>query len=357
MGFAFPEVVASMCTKCGRCRTVCPALTHPRQESCAPEFWAARLKDEAGLFEVSSGGVFWALASTVIGAGGVVYGAVRQGRDIVRHMRADTLSGAEKMRRSKYLLSDMAGIYSSVRRDLSSGREVLFTGTGCQVAALKNFIGDSDEGLFTAEVVCHGVPSALAWRSYISEHETLAGKNVVDVVCRDKSRGWRNNHYRIVYDDGSSTVEPSGSNKFHFAYLHGLTLRKACESCMYAGIPRIADITLADYWKHEGGGTIPPDDRGISLVAVNNGKGRGLIEKCAHLLLRERVSENAAYASCRHMCNPPAANPFRDDFLQALSKHGFDVAFKRFGIPIGAKRRRCRLVRWLAALFGRREGK
>ena len=354
-GFTFPSVDPALCIDCGLCAAACPVCSGATSDSAAPEFFAARVKDTSVLTEVSSGGVFWALTISVIRSGGVVYGACRVDRDTVRHRRAETLKEAEAMRRSKYLISDMTGCYVSVRDDLDAGRRVLFSGTGCQVAALKTFLGCVRPGLVTVEVVCHGVPSSLAWRSYVTEHEAVVGKTVVDVNCRDKSGGWRDNHYRFKYGDGTASVEPSVKNRFHFSYLMGLTLRSSCIRCRYAQVPRVADLTLADYWKYAGS-VVPLDDKGVSVVAVNSRRGMELWHECAGLLLVEPAAEADVRASCRHMFNAPAGNPSRDDFLAELSSAGFDSAFRRWGVPRDGRKRKSwmqRLRKRLLSAFGR----
>lgn len=353
LGFAVAVIDAARCVDCSRCVEVCPRRSAVAAAG-TPSYFAARLKDPRELGEVSSGGVFWALAQAVFAENGVVYGAVREGRDIVRHLRADSMEKARGMRRSKYLPSDMSGCYESVRRDLADGRLVLFSGTGCQVAALRLFLGGHGRGLVTAEVVCHGVPSALAWRIYVSEHEQSVGKRVVDVVNRDKSGGWKNNHYRFIYDDGTSRATPSATNPFHFSYLHGLILRGSCLTCEYARVPRVADLSLADFWRYAGVG-IPRDDGGVSLVAVNTEVGMDLMSKAASLLLSEQVTEEDARNSCRHMFSSPMGNAHRDDFLRTLASSGFSAAFSRWG---GVEKRRkagffAMLARVVARKFGR----
>ena len=331
-GFARPQVDAARCRSCGNCTRACPALRADHAVPLAngeqpPDFFAARLRDAALLDEVSSGGAFWALVCAVLARGGVVYGAVQIEVGQVRHMRAETLEEAKALRRSKYLPSDVRGSYAAVRRDLVAGREVLFAGTGCQVAALNAFLGKAYSGLVTCDVVCHGIPSMLAWRSYRSEKESAVGKKMVDLVFRDKTLGWKKNQYCITYADGSRERERITTQLFHAGYLRGLFYRPSCGVCPFASLPRVADLTLADFWKYEG-----PlfSTRGVSLVVVNSTRGREVLEASAEYLETERVSRDLAMASCRHLDEHPVENPQRGDFMEELRQNGYHAAARKF---------------------------
>ena len=331
-GFVRPQVDAARCKSCGSCTRACPALQADHAVPVAngtreSDFFAARLRDATLLGEVSSGGVFWALARATIARGGVVYGAVQTEVGHVRHVRAETLEEAKALRRSKYLPSDVRGCYAAVRQDLLAGREVLFSGTGCQVAALNAFLGKTYPTLLTCDVVCHGIPSMLAWRSYRSEKEAAVGKKMVDLVFRDKSLGWKKNQYCITYADGSQERERITTQLFHAGYLRGLFYRPSCGICPFATLPRVADLTLADFWKYEG-----PlfSERGVSLVVVNSARGREVLDAAAAYLETEQVSRDLALTSCRHLDEHPAENPQRTAFLAELRRNGYHAAARKF---------------------------
>ena len=278
-GFLFPVADATHCIDCGKCMRACPELTPPRRdgENDGPTFFAAQLRTREELDEVSSGGAFWALAQTVLAKGGVLYGAQQVSSVEVRHVRVDDLAGAATLRRSKYLPSEVGPAFADVKRDLDAGRLVLFTGTPCQIAGLLGFLDGPNEHLITCEVVCHGIPTPKAWRAYVAEKEKARGRRVVSVNFRDKTAGWRRTQYRIVYDDGTEEVEYIGQNAFHAAYLRGLISRQSCGTCRYARVPRIADITLADFWKYHGAKFAVTADDGVSLIVANSGKGVRLV--------------------------------------------------------------------------------
>ena len=339
-GFLRPHIDVSHCCACGKCGRSCPALRDDHAVSEAnhesePRFFAAQLRDVSLLKEVSSGGASWALTCATLARGGVVYGAVQTDVDRICHRRAETVEEARAFCRSKYLPSDLRGIYKAVRRDLDSGREVLFTGTGCQVAGLNAFLGHAHPGLVTCEVVCHGIPSMLAWRSYRAEKERAAGKRMVDLVFRDKERGWKNNQYRITYADGTKECERSSRHPFHAGYLTGLFYRSSCGSCPYASLPRVADVTLADFWAYEGG---LASALGVSLVCVNNAHGLSALDLTADALAVEEVSRETAVASCRHLCRHPVENPQRAAFLDEVQRSGYHAAMRRFMPKLVAKR-------------------
>ncbi len=332
-GFVRPQVDASRCRDCGRCMQVCPArradhAVPAANREAVPVFFAARLRDTALLDAVSSGGASWALMCATLARGGVVYGAAQVEVGRVCHRRAETLEEARALRRSKYLPSDARGVYRAVRRDLEAGRAVLFTGTGCQVAGLNAFLGRTYAAFVTCEVVCHGIPSMLAWRSYRAEKEAAVGKRMVDLVFRDKRLGWKwkKNAYRIVYADGSEERERAMTQPFHAGYLRGFFYRPSCGICPYASLPRVADVTLADFWAYAG----PlASDRGVSLVCVNNARGRAALDAAGGFLEWEQVPRETALASCRHLSRHPVENPRRAAFLETLRQEGYHAAVQR----------------------------
>lgn len=352
-GFRYPSVDAALCVNCGRCESACPYRDPEhgvpeanRRESAA--FFAARLKDTAMLDAVSSGGVFQALAETVIREGGVVYGAAQEDVDRIFHIRAETPEELKRTRRSKYLQSDMGTCYRRALADLRAGRTVLFSGTGCQIAGLNAFLGKPWERLYTCEVVCHGVPSRKVWQKYREEKEAREGKPITDLVFRDKSAGWSKNQYRITYGDGSEEYERSGQQLFHAGYLKGLFYRPSCGSCPFASMPRTADITLADYWKYAG--PLREGDRGVSLAAVSTGRGRQLLERASGLLDLEPASRESALDSCRHMDEHPAENRDRRAFIAMALERGYYAAAGKY-IRRGSLLRRAK--RTLKSILGR----
>lgn len=328
-GFLQPKIDKEACIRCHQCENICPVLNPlPASTDFETNAYAARLKDADELSEVSSGGAFWALAQAVLAESGVVYGAAQCNMDEVQHVRVDNVEDAKKLRRSKYLPSNTDGIFAAVKADLEKGLPVLFSGTGCQIAGLLAFLQSDYENLITCDVVCHGIPSMKVWKAYKKEKEIREGKKIVDVVFRDKSKGWSNNQYKITYEDGSVEKENSTIQLFHHGYLKGLFYRQSCGNCLFARLPRQSDITLADYWQYKG--ELCKDDKGVSLVCVNSQKGQQWLTNASKYLVMEPTKMQAAIDSCRHLTHSPLVSPNRARFFKELERKGYYSAAKKY---------------------------
>lgn len=332
-GCKYPVTNKEKCVNCGLCNQVCPMLDErhgvPLKNANKLYCFAAQLHDKDLLAEVSSGGAFWALACSIIDKKGVIYGAAQENVDHIFHIRAENLAEAEQIRRSKYLQSEVGNMYALVKKDVIAGRLVLFTGTPCQIAALNCFLGKDYTNLCTCEVVCHGVPSMLAWRKYREETEQRDKKHFKMLIFRDKSKGWRHNQYKITYDDNSFNLEASTKHKFHSGYLVGLFYRPSCGSCPFASLPRVADITLADYWKYKGRLINNQEDIGVSLIMANNDKGVELITESKKYLDLEKTDKQSAISSCRHLTKHPLESSYRSKFMKILTNDGYYIAFRK----------------------------
>jgi len=328
-GFLQPHIDADTCIKCHKCEKTCPIIT-PKEipNDFETEFYATQLNCKEDLLEVSSGGAFWGLAQAVLELEGIVYGAAQIGVDDVRHIRVDNIDEAKKLRRSKYLPSDIAGIYRSVKKDLDKGKLVLFSGVGCQIAGLLAYLHKDYKNLITCDVVCHGIPSLKAWKAYREEKEELENKKLVDVIFRNKSKGWKNNQYKMTYWDGSEEYCLSVQHPFHKAYLDGILSRKSCSVCKFANLERLSDITLADYWQYQGSRLNPTN--GVSLVVVHSAEGGKLLNRAKKFIELEPTSKEEAIASCRHLTHTPLQHKNRDVFFLKLNKSGFTNAIDRY---------------------------
>lgn len=247
-----------------------------------PVAFAARNRDNDVRRASSSGGVYHALASHVInGLGGVVYGCAFDGRLRAVHVRCETMAEAERCMGSKYSQSDMGGSIRRVRDDLKAGRTVLFTGTPCQVAAVRSACADVREGLVTAEMICHGVPSPGVFQEWLAELERARGTHVASYEHRPKSMGWGHCE-RISWEGGRTEQGTRLSETWERLFYGNGMLRPSCYFCPYTTTEgRPGDVTIADFWGVEVTPHARGDDSelGVSFVLANSPTGLRVLSK------------------------------------------------------------------------------
>lgn len=306
LGFEYPYIEEEKCIHCNICKNKCHAqsqLKLPRKGKVL--VYAAFHKDSSVRLKSSSGGAFWAAVECIIENGGVVYGAVQTSLFEVTHQRSESLRECEKFRRSKYLESNLTNTYQQVREDLLKGKQVLFSGTGCQVAGLYSYLGKDYENLYSCDIICHGVPSKSYFERFIAELQGEIGKNILSINYRNKRRGWNRNQIELTLEDNSKLYCDSDKFLFHRGFLIGLYNRKSCYQCQYAKLPRRGDISLADYWKYRGKLLAENSNTGISLCVISSEKGEKLFEKMKEKMFFEETTLRMAVESCRHLTKPP----------------------------------------------------
>ncbi len=321
-GFRYPHVDLNLCINCHLCEKVCPVINQaaPRQPQ---KVYAAKNNDQAIRQASSSGGIFYALASSIIRQGGVVFGAKFDDKWQVIHSYTETLQGITQFQTSKYVQSDIGQSFLQARAFLNQGRKVLFSGTPCQIAGLKLFLRkDYGDQLLTLDIVCHGVPSPGIWRQYLENllrqlgakensdfQSTLNDKMpvITGINFRDKKLGWKKYgfsvHAVVRQDDKNtdfqSTNSPSGAEIFfqpHYenlymqGFLSDLYLRPSCYACPAKCGKSHSDITLADFWGIDKSYPQYYADNLYSLVMIKNTGGSDVLS-----FVKEIVKKEASY--------------------------------------------------------------
>lgn len=335
MGFKYPAVDLEKCIECGLCEKVCAFNDNYRTPSnfAVPIPFGVRLNDQQDLMKSRSGGAFISFSDWVLRKGGVVYGAGYQGHFVVTHKRATNGPERDEFRGSKYVQSDLDGIFRMVRKDLDDGRWVLFSGTACQVAGLESYIPDRlKERLLTVDIVCHGVPAPAIWKDYLSYIEENERKTVIGVDFRDKKRfGWKAHMETFTLKDQSTgKVSTLSTTSYKHLFYRHIMLRPSCGVCRYCNLRRPADLTLADFWGWEKTDTtINADDKGLSLVLVNTPKGKSVLDQTKDSF--ECISPRLEDCMQPNLKHPTALNPLSGRFRKDYEAHGFRYVLRKYG--------------------------
>lgn len=322
-GFLYPNIDGDTCKECGECLLVCPILNNQeKKQQQLFEVWSAWNLDQNIRKQSSSGGVFNELALSIIKRNGVVYGAAFDQKFRLQHKAAFSIEEVKPMMGSKYVQSEIMDTFLEIRSFLNKGILVLYSGTPCQIAALKSFLGEDCKNLVTCDVICHGVASPGVFKSYIDQLEEKNHSKIVEYLFRKKISSWKNFHNSIKYLNGYCQEELHYENFFMKGYLANLFLRPVCYNCKYSTIYRASDITLGDFWgiwkyKPEFGSEL-----GISALIANTDKGLQIINK---LTIGREVAEIEWLIAENPMLNGSVKKPKgREKFFKDWNKN-FDV--------------------------------
>ena len=334
-GFLYPVIDSKACINCGLCRSVCPftnseSLKNGGQQSC----YSCVHKETEVLKASTSGGAFTALSDCVLQRGGVVYGADFDENYNVYHSRAETAQQRDRQRVSKYSQSDLSGVFDKVKDDLKQGREVLFCGTPCQVAALKAYIPRQlTEKLYLCDLICHSIPSPLIWQEYKKYQENkYGGGKMTQVMFRSKIHPWtRDNSNRgFVFELDGDGVLHEDNSFYDLFFTVGTITRPSCENCKFASQGRVGAITIADYWGIEEFSPESYNPLGVSVVLANNSKGEKLVygmKQYADMQKRD-ISEQLKHQ--KRLSEPAKYPENRAQFWDDFHKYGFAYVMDKY---------------------------
>lgn len=332
-GYMLCGIDENRCINCGLCIQVCP-IQGPQNVQHPLEAFAACNQNLKERKRAASGGIFTAIASVILKQGGIVWGAAYDSNrcDHVVHMNISNITELERLQGSKYVQSDTTEIYNAIKNELETDKNVLFSGTPCQVSALKNFLKKNYEKLFTIDIICHGVPNAKMFHDYIHALEKIYNGQVDNFSFRDKAFGWgMNASVTIITPFGKKrkVVIPSKNSSYFDLFLQAKIYRESCYHCPYAQMGRVGDITIGDYWGIE---KEHPDflkkkeineEDGISCILINSQKGKVLFEKSKHMLqLYDTVPEKIAAHNGQLKASSKKPNNY-DEILNRIHLDGF----------------------------------
>lgn len=291
-----------------------------------PKVYAVKHRDLNIRMASRSGGIFTALSDEILKKNGIVYGCVLTDDFKAVHIRATTEKDRNKMRGSKYIQSEMRNIFRMVKEDLDEGRQVLFSGTSCQIMGLKVYLGKIYDNLVCMDIVCHGVPSPIVWNRYLAWQENKKRAKINKVDFRNKvDFGWAEHVETLYFDNGKKINSIVFKNLF---YNHQI-LRPCCYKCPYKDIMHPGDITIGDYWGIDRAVPGFNDNKGVSLVLINNEKGQKLFDMVKDSLIYQD-------AKIEDSLQPPLKGPFdkpenRECFWNELDEKPFKYIAQKYG--------------------------
>lgn len=282
-GFFYPQINENKCIGCKKCERVCAfkkKKAEDRTSTIKKQYAIKFLRDEIRI-KSQAGGSFAALAIALLEGDekAVIYGATYYEVYRVKHIKIDNKKDISLLQGSKYIQSDMIGIYNEIANDLRNNRTVMFAGTPCQNHAVKIFlktINVNTEQLYLMDFVCKGVASPRVWESYIKSVEKHFRADVETVVFRNKRYGWKGHYETLKIKDMKRLVI---GRKWTNCFCKSLFLRESCYACRYTSQNRESDITVSMFSNVDR--KIPEfdDGKGVSGMMINSLKGAQWFER------------------------------------------------------------------------------
>lgn len=282
-GFIYPHVNHEKCIECGLCFNRCPI--NSKEVENEKEAYASYALDNEIRKQSSSGGVFTLIAEYVINQNGIVFGAAFDSNFNVEHIYAQKKEELSALRKSKYTQSNTKNTYVEAKKFLDEGRLVYYSGTPCQIEGLKAYLNKEYENLITQDLICHGVPSPKVWQEYLK----YKNKKIKEINFRSKENcTWQNFELSFKYDDETESRHHD-KDTFMKLFLRDIILRDSCYNCSFKKENRISDITIADFWGIDEVLEGFNDQKGISLLILNNKKGKALINPILNQMVIKKV--------------------------------------------------------------------
>lgn len=329
----YRPVISKDCISCGACIKSCPANNRERIQKCTrPDVaLAAWCKDDVIHYESSSGGLAYKIASVFIQSGGAVariwFNPVR---GIVEHRLYEFVDDFSLMQGSRYVQSDKTGIYRAVAEKLKE-KAALFIGVPCEVYAMEQYCGGKQckHKFLCIDILCHGGASPQCMYEHISA--VSFERKISNVTFRGgkydcRLTVWGSNGKKL-YSVGQFT------DSYFLMFMKRAIYPNACYNCAFAGVERVGDLTLGDFW-----GINPEIEkqtciRGINMLFVNSQAGQDFISRIeSDIVVVSRPIEEAV--SGNDTLRGPTKKPTEyDELWKDINQHGFHKAIKEvYGI-------------------------
>ena len=334
IGFLVPTIDNSKCVNCSICYNYCP-INMNINTSFNHKVFVGYTKDDEVRFKSSSGGIFFEISKNIIEKSGIVFGAAYNKENMeIRHISAITINELKMMQGSKYVQSNILDVFSYFSDDDHSIK--LFSGTPCQVAAIKQFIRYRNidcANIFFVDILCHGCPSPIIFKDYIQYIEKKYKCSLDNHEFRCKRQGWHKHLEQNKFTNGKLDFKSYDSQLMKKMFYSGNTLRESCFHCKFASTERVSDLTIGDFRGIEKTRPELDDNKGISFMYVNSNKGYELLEMIKN-------SCNIWDSSFEEIKQPNFFSPTKkpkdiDDFRKDYSEKGFLYTAKKwYGLSI-----------------------
>lgn len=335
MGFWYPIINEQQCINCGKCYSKCPVNLDVKKElqykAYEQQCYGVISKNRIVRFASTSGGFFSEVAEYIIQNGGYVCGAAYNEELFVSHCIISTLEDLPKLRKSKYLQSNINKTYCEVEGLLKGGETVLFCGTPCQVVALNNYLKNEQYKLYTMDFICCGISSPTVFAEYVKWLEKRMKSKIKNISFKSKECGWRSIGVKAEFLNGREYFSVGEKDPYMVSFVKdGNNIRESCYNCKYRCREHISDFTTGDFWGIENVRPECDDNMGMTALIVNTENGMKLFQNVKNNLeIFETTIDDIAQGNYT-LEHPKEPGKYRAEFLNKIDEGSFDEAYKKY---------------------------
>lgn len=330
-GFLYPKINKDLCIDCGLCKKVCPFIGEGKSGKVI-EAYACNHNDTETRAKSSSGGVFSAICQKVIENNGVVFGAGYDSDFSVVHKMIKTPEEIQQIRGSKYVQSVIGDCYIQCKEQLDADKQVVFSGTPCQISGLKKYLRKDYDNLICVDIICHGVPSPKIWSLHLSNLKKNFESEINNISFRDKKINWREYMLSIKFDNGQIYSKKAKDDTYLKAFSNNLILRPSCASCKVKDYTSNSDIVLGDFWgmwKYKEYEELY-DNKGTTAVLVLSEKGKKLFDAAKAYMDMLPAKETDITDNNSMVFKSTTAHPKRNEFFSRVNENNVDQIVKDY---------------------------
>ncbi|MGN1114622.1 MAG: Coenzyme F420 hydrogenase/dehydrogenase, beta subunit C-terminal domain [Oscillospiraceae bacterium] len=287
----------------------------------------------------SSGGAFPSIVEVLSDELGdlVVYGAALKSDFEVEHIRCNAKDAYKLCRGSKYVQSEFSESLKFMAEDLRNGKNVLFTGTPCQIAAARKMISNKNinsQNLYMVDILCHGSPEKKYWHDYIAWLEKKEHDKLVNYSFRYSVARWRGYPVMAEFKSGKKIINTFNACQYMSLYFTNMIMKPCCYNCQFANINRQGDLTIGDFWGIEK--VLPefPFNKNVSEILVSTSKGEKIIDLLKQSENKDifiQKCESNEYVSYQDTLNYSIKKPAQyEEFKKDYDDYGFEYVIKKY---------------------------
>lgn len=263
-----------------------------------------------------------------------IYGASYDSDLNVKHIKC-TVDNWHSLRGSKYTVSDISNLWMQIDEDAFKQRQILFSGTPCQVAAVKKYIekkGYDRCKFLLIDIICHGTPEKKVWEDYIKHIEKTYGGKLINYSFRYKVKYSSEPIVYAEFSNGKKVKDSMVLRSFIDLFFTYLPLRKCCYTCKFSNMNRVSDITIGDFWGADEIFDNINIHNGISQIIVNTSVGMQIIDSIKNpktVLLVECFDKS--FLNYQHNLVSPTEKPANvHQFWEYYNSHGYADTIGKF---------------------------